>query len=219
MKFLLIPLLFLAVGSCAPARFVEPIPEGHWNATASLGGPLFDFAGTTIPMPLTSLAAGYGVTDKTTAFAGLHTTALLFDDMQLDLGALQEIISQEHFVPAVSISPALNLLFAMRDGSFRAWPEADVNFYWHYGSVGNLIYINSSNWFELSSTRADNEPQTTHWIANFGLGHRFEGEHWEYITELKYLAAGMPNLPNAVGYHGIGGNGAFGVYLGLTRKF
>jgi len=218
MKFLTLSLLLLAA-SCAPARFVEPVPEGHWNATASLGGPIFDLGNTTIPMPLTSLAAGYGISDKTTAFAGLHTTALLFDDLQLDLGALQEISSQVHLVPAISISPVLNLLLAMRDGSFRVWPEMDVNLYWHYGSAGNLIYINSSNWFELSSMHADNEPQTTHWIANFGLGHRFEGEHWEYITELKYLAAGMPNLPNAVGYHGIGGNGAFGVYLGLTRKF
>jgi len=210
--------LLLAV-SCAPTRFVEPVPEGHVNITAALGGPLFDYSGTTIPMPLTSVAAGYGYSDKLTLFAGLHTTALMFDDLQLDLGALQELLPQDRLIPAISICPVANLLLAMRDGSFRLWPEADINFYWHYGASGNLVYITSSNWFDITSTRADNQPQTRHWFPNIALGHRFEGEHWQYITELKYLDAGIANLPNAVGYHGIAGNGGFGIYLGLTRKF
>jgi hypothetical protein len=219
MKKSLTILLLLLVAACAPTRFVEPVPEGHLYLTAALGGPLFDFAGTTIPMPLTSIAAGYGYSDKLTLFGGLHTTALMFDDLQLDLGALQEIVKQNQLVPAISVSPTANLLLAMRDGSFRLWPEADINFYWHYGLSGNLLYLTSSNWFDLTSARADNEPQTRHWISSIALGHRFEGEHWQYTTELKYLAAGVANLPNAVGYHGISGNGAFGIYLGITRKF
>lgn len=218
MKSLWILALLLTV-SCAPTRFVEPVPEGHINLTASLGGPFFDFAGTTIPMPLTSIAAGYGITDKLTAFAGLYTTALLFDDLQLDLGSLQEILKQDQLQPAISVGPVANILLAMRDASFRVWPEADINFYWHYGHAGNLIYISNSNWFDVTSTRADDEPQTQHWFTNIALGHRFEGEHWQYITELKYLEVGLPNTPNAVGYHGIDGHGAFGIYLGLTRKF
>ena len=136
---------------------------------------------------------------------------------------MQELIQQDHLVPAISVSPTANLLLAMRDGSFRLWPEADINFYWHYGardrSSGNLIYVTSSNWFDLTFKRADNQPQTRHWISNIGLGHRFEGENWQYTTELKYLAAGIANTPNAVGYHGISGNGGFGIYLALTRKF
>jgi len=69
-------LLAFAISACAPAQFVEPIPKEHVNLTAALGGPLFDFAGTTIPMPLSSLAAGYGLTDNTTLFGGIHGTAL-----------------------------------------------------------------------------------------------------------------------------------------------
>lgn len=212
-------LFILVFASCAPTRFVEPIPTGHADVTAVLGGPLFDYANTTIPMPLLSVAGGYGFSDKTTAFAGLGITSLLFDNIQLDLGAVHEILHQDKLQPGISVSPVVNLLLAMRDGSFRFWPEADINFYWHYGSSGNLIYVTSSNWFDFTSTRADNEPQTHHWFSNIGLGHRFEGENWQYITELKYLEAGMPNTPNAVGYHGVDGHGAFGIYLGLTRKF
>ncbi len=212
---LLLPLLV----ACAPTRFVEPVPKEHINVTVALGGPLFDFANTTIPMPLSSVAAGYGLTDQTTLFAGLHTTALLFKDLQLDLGGLKEVLRQDHLAPGMSISPVANVFLAMRDGSFRVWPEVDVNAYWHYGKSGNMIYLTSGNWFELSSTRADGEPQQDHWIANVGLGHRFEGANWEYTTELKYLALGIANTPNAVGYHGIGGNGTFGIYLAFTRKF
>ncbi len=219
MRFSLAGFLLVCVASCAPTRIVDPIPEGHINATASLGGPLFDYAGTTIPMPLLSLAAGYGVTDKLSAFGGLHITSLLFDDLQLDLGAVGQVLPQDHLVPAVSVSPVANVFLAMRDGSFRLWPEADVNFYWKYNSSGNLIYLTDINWFDFTSTRADDEPQTRHWFPGIALGHRFESEHWEYITELKYLEPGIGNTPNAVGYHGIGGNGAFGIYLGLTRKF
>ncbi len=170
-------------------------------------------------MPLTSVAAGYGYSDKLTLSGGLQTTSLLFDDLQLDLGALQELNQQDQFIPAVSVCPVANLFLAMRDGSFRIWPEGDVNFYWHYGSSGNLIYLTSSNWFDLTSSRADDEPQTRHWVTNIGLGHRFEGTHWQYTIEAKYLEVGIPNTPNAVGYHGVDGNGAFGIYLGLTRKF
>ena len=214
-------LSFLCLCSaCAPNRFVQPVPEGHLNVTASLGGPLFDYSGTTIPMPLTSLAAGYGVTHQVTAFAGLHITSLLFDDLQLDLGAVDEVLPQGRLVPAISLSPVANVFLAMRDGTFRVWPEADVNFYWRYGAYGNLIYLTNINWFDLTSTRAaDDEPQTRHWFPGIGVGHRFEGERWEYITELKYLEAGIANTPNAVGFHGIGGTGAIGIYLGLTRKF
>ncbi len=211
--------LFLFLASCAPTRFVDPIPAGHTDLTAALGGPFIDYGSTTILMPLISVAGGYGCSDKLTAFGGLGITSLLFDDLQLDLGAVQEVLPQDRLQPGISVSPVANLLLAMRDGSFRFWPEADINFYWHYGTGGNLIYVTSSNWFDLTSTRPDNEPQTHHWFSNIALGHRFEGEHWQYITELKYLEAGMSNTPNAVGYHGIEGHGAFGIYLGLTRKF
>jgi hypothetical protein len=211
--------IILVLTSCAPTRFVEPIPKDHINVTAALGGPLFDFAETTIPMPLSSVAAGYGFTSSTTLFGGLHTTALLFKDLQLDLGALHEVSKQDGYIPGISLSPMLNLLLALRDGAFRVWPEADVNFYWHYSGLDNLIYVSSTNWFELSGTRANGATQPHHGIANFGLGHRFESEHWQYTTEVKYLALGLANLPNPVGYHGMSGNGAFGVYLALTRKF
>jgi hypothetical protein len=218
MKYIL-ALLLLTATACAPTRFVQPLPKDHYAATASLGGPLFTFSDMTIPMPLSSLAVGYGIADKTTIFGGLHTTALAFKDIQLDLGAVHELLAQDKFIPAISVAPVANVITAMRDGAFRIWPEVDLNFYWDYISNGNLIYVTSGNWFELSGTRADDAEQTNHWLMNFGLGHIFSSEHWQYTTVFKYIAAGLANEPSPVEYHGLSGNGTFGVYLALTRKF
>jgi hypothetical protein len=218
MKHILVFTL-LAMTACAPTRFVQPLQKDHYAATASLGGPLITFSDMTIPMPLTSLALGYGVADKTTIFGGLHTTALAFEDIQLDLGAVHELLTQDKYIPAISIAPVANAVLAIRDGAFRLWPEVDLNFCWDYLGNGNLIYFSSNNWFELSSTRADDAEQEIHWLKNVAFGHIFDSEHWQYTTEIKYLLAGQPNQPSPVDYHGISGNGTFGIYLSLTRKF
>jgi hypothetical protein len=218
MKYIL-ALTLLAITACAPTRFVQPLPKEHYAASVSLGGPLITFSDMTIPMPLSSLALGYGIADKTSIFGGLHTTALAFKDIQLDLGAVRELLAQDKFIPAISVAPVVNTVVAMRDGAFRLWPELDVNFYWDYINNGNLIYLTSGNWFELSGTRADDAEQQNHWLKNFALGHIFSSEHWQYTTELKYIATGLANQPSPVDYHGISGNGTFGVYLALTRRF
>lgn len=218
MKYIL-ALTLLVAAACAPTRFVQPLPKDHYAATASLGGPLITFSDMTIPMPLSSLAMGYGLCDRTTIFGGLHTTALAFKDIQLDLGAVHELLAQDKIIPAISVVPVANVVLAMRDGAFRLWPEIDLNFYWDYLGNGNLLYITSGNWFELSSTRANDAKQEDHWLKNFALGHIFDSEHWQYTTELKYLVTGQPNQPSPVDYHGISGNGALGVYFAVTRKF
>ena len=215
----LLATILLLGSSCAPTRFVEPLPEHHYAATASLGGPLITYSDLVIPLPLTSLSAGYGMSPSLTLFGGLHTTALLFKDAQIDLGALQNVLEQKDWRPAISVSPVANMVLALRDGRFKFWPELDANLYWHYNDAGNVIYVGNSNWFELSSTRSHDEPQEHHWIPTVQLGHVFNGENWQYTTELKYIAVGTANAPNVVEYHGLSGHGSIGVYLALTRKF
>ena len=218
MKYIL-ALTLLSLAACSPTRFVQPLPKDHYAATASLGGPLITFSDMTIPMPLTSLAGGYGITDKTTVFGGVHTTALAFEDVQLDLGAVHQVTEQSGWIPATSVSLVANTVVAMRDGAFRLWPEIDVNAYWDYIGNGNLLYLSSNNWFELSSTRANDASQEQHWLKNLAFGHTLNGEKWQYTTEIKYLLVGQSNQPSPVDYHGISGNGTFGVYIALTRKF
>ncbi|MBK9319173.1 MAG: hypothetical protein IPM91_10340 [Bacteroidetes bacterium] len=51
----------LFISSCAPQRFVKPLEKQQQAVNASLGGVLFDYNGTTIPMPFLTLAYGYGL--------------------------------------------------------------------------------------------------------------------------------------------------------------
>lgn len=215
---LLLPLIALAT-SCAPTRFVEPVAEHHYAVVASLGGPLITYSDLTIPMPLTALTAGYGYSQDLTVFGSLHTTALLFKDLQVDAGILQRLLDQDGLRPGISVSPVANFVIALRDGRAKFWPELDANLHWHYDHSGNLAYAGSTNWFELSATRAHDEPQEHHWIPSIQIGHIFDGDNWQYTTELKYLAVGISNVPNVVEYHGIAEHGGLAVYLALTRKF
>jgi hypothetical protein len=216
---IVVSICLLLSNSCAPTRFVAPLPESHYAVTAAVGGPLITYSGATIPMPLSSVAVGYGYTARTSFFAGIHTTALLFKNMQLDIGSVHELVAQHAWQPGVSVSPVANFVLALRDGMFKFWPQLDLNSYWHYNSAGSLIYLGLNNWFELAGTRAHDETQPHHWIVSPQIGHVFNATDWQYITEVKYLAAGIANTPNVVEYHGISGHGTFGIYLGLTRKF
>jgi hypothetical protein len=56
-------------------------------------------------------------------------------------------------------------------------------------------------------------------IPNLQVGYNVVKEKWQHQFEIKYLGAGIPNLPGVVGYIGAGGKGAFGIYYSLVRKF
>jgi hypothetical protein len=67
-KFLFIILLAYFFQNCAPSRFVKPLAKKQQAASFSFGGPIIKFAGAPIPIPFTTLAYGYGLTNKITGF-------------------------------------------------------------------------------------------------------------------------------------------------------
>lgn len=219
-------ILFFALlfSSCAPSRFVEPIPKDSFLINGTLGGPAIGFAGTVIPMPLSSIAVGYGVTDNTVAFGGLHTTALLFNVLQLEAGTslpLTTFSSHHH----LRITPILNGAIDFREGHPKLWPQLDINWVYTWGQgrsqingyyQPNYFYAGLTNWFELASKRAHGEPQEHHWIPGIQAGHTWRTRNWDYTAEVKYLGLGIANTPNPVDYKGIGGNGALGIYFSLS---
>jgi hypothetical protein len=205
--------------SCAPARFVKPLNKGQTAVSASLGGPLILFAGTTIPMPLTSVAVGHGFKNDLTGFAGLHTTALAFGVLQTDIGIVKELRKQKGLVPGVTVSPVANIMFDKWQGKFSFFPQLDVNAYWHYREKANYVYVGIGNWFDLNNKRSEGDAQQTHWLPAIQLGHTLEKHKWDYTLELKYIAPNHNNQRIVVDYQGIGHSGVIGVYIGVTRKF
>ena len=205
------------LSGCAPARFVKPLDKGKTVVSASLGGPLILFAGTTIPMPLTSVAVGHGFKDGLTGFAGLHTTSLAFGVVQTDVGLVKNIHKQDGWVPGISVSPVANLMIDKWQGKFSFFPQVDANAYWNYMKKPHYAYVGVSNWFDLNTKRSQGDAQKTHWFPMLQLGNTFVKRKWSYTLELKF--APKINKPVIVDYRGFGTGTALGAYFGVTRKF
>lgn len=212
-------LIVLFIQSCAPTRFVKPLAKNENAVTANLGGPLIKFGNATIPIPFTSISYGRGITDKTTAFGSIHTTALLFGNIQTDIGICQSIYKNDSLKFGISINPAMNLAFDKWDKNFRAWPQLDINAYKNILKDKAFVYVGLTNWFELSSQRAHQEPQTQRVLINPHLGITYTTKKWAYSLETKFLLMNRNNKPNVVDYVGINQKGAIGIYLNFARKF
>lgn len=214
--FLVVGLVALVLGACAPARFVEPLDKGELTVGGSLGGPVISFGGP-IPMPLSSVEVGYGLDSNLTVFGAIHTTAAYFGNLQLDAGISYKFLNQRKFVPNLSASPSFNLVYNFESKAVKFWPILDVNAYWNYGDRQNYFYVGFNNYFELSSTMANDQPQTQHWIFNPQLGHILKGKggKFQFTAEIKFLAPYADNSTAFIPYQSLtGSRGATGFYLG-----
>ncbi len=205
--------------ACNTTRVVKPLSKGEKQVGAGLGGALITFVGVPMPLPLTNVYGAYGLNDRTTAFASLHTTALLFGVFQTDIGVNQNLLKQKKYIPGISVSPIANLMFDKWDGNFSFYPQVDLNAYWNYGKKQHLLFTTFNNWFELRKTKAHNETQTTHWLPSIGVGHQWHGNKLNWQLEAKYIAPNQPNKNIVVDYIGLGDKGTFGLYIGVSRKF
>ncbi len=217
--FPLIIAVVLLIQSCAPTRLVRPIEEKKWAAMANTGGPLVGYGSATIPVPLSAVGAAYGVNKKTTAFANVHTTSLLFGVIQTDLGVLRQLKSQNKWSPEICITPAANLMLDIWETNFRFYPSLDINLSWNYKQKPNYIYTGMSNWFELNGQRTLDQKQKTRWLPAFHLGHTFCRTKWNYSLESKFIAPFSSNEKLVVDYKSFGSSGAIGIYFSVIRKF
>lgn len=214
--------LLLAISvitSCAPARYVKPLKKNEQVASLSFGGPLILFAGAAIPIPFTTLGYAYGLTDKVTAYSHLHTTSLLFSNLQVDLGTtigLYEKANQYGF----SVSPALQIATSLKaKNSFRIWPSTDLNFYFHPKEKQSYFYSGVNAWFDFSAKKAHNEIQNTNVLPNLQCGYVIVKNKYNHQFQLSYLGLGTPNLPNVPSFVGLAHQGSLGVFYSLIRKF
>jgi hypothetical protein len=209
----------LFIQSCAPSRVVRPLNKGERQVSANLGGPLFEFAGTTIPLPLTAISYAQGVSDKVTVFGGLHTTAMLYGVFQTDIGACINLYHPDSSQFGLSVNPVINMAYDKWEGNFKLWPVIDVNAYWEFKKDKSFTYIGISNWFELASQRAHGVTQENRWLINPHLGVTYLRQKWNYNIETKWLVPNVDTQPNVVDYKGVNGMGAIGIYFTFTRKF
>jgi hypothetical protein len=211
--------LLSLLASCAPVRYVRPVEKNTHVVSASFGGPLIGFGGAVLPIPFTSVGYGYGITNQLTGYAHLHTTSLMFGNIQTDFGLCGRIWTSADSRLQVTGNASFNFAMQLQNAEARLWPQADLNLSYNLGKSNNFIYAGAGSWIELSNTRAHNQPQPNRVLMYPQIGFQICKTKWDYSFELKGLQLGTPNLPNVVDYKGIGGNGAIGFYFGISRRF
>lgn len=206
--------------ACSTTRIVKPLEAKEVMLGLDFGGPLIDFAKTTIPLPFSSVVGAYGINSNFTTFGAFHITSALMGTAQVDLGAIYRVYSsKKQYIPSISTGLSTHLLLDGFKGAFRVYPVADVNLYWQYLKSGNnYIYLNWSSWFDCWN-RADGQPNKKSYRPSFSLGHTFENTKMRYTIEFKYMLPGEESGGTPVLYKGIGGKGGIGIYLGVSRKF
>lgn len=212
-------LLFCLALACSPSRYVKPLQKKQHAANLSFGGPLIKYGTATIPIPFLTANYGYGIDSTLTGFATFNITSALYGNFQLELGACKQWLKQKKFRPGFSTSLQLNTIYRNKEAA-KLYPQLDLNLFWEYGKRKNYFYIGESNWFELATKRTLNEKQKNHLILMPMIGHTFSGRKWNVNIEAKVIAPNLSNENIVVDYQTpFKGHGAFGVYIGYTRKF
>lgn len=222
LRIIYILILGVFLISCSASRFVEPLEKDQLAVGVNFGGPMIDYGGVPIPIPLTSLEVGYGLRNKFTVYSGIHTTSMLFGNLQMDFGGTYKFMDQQSFFPNLSVSPSVNTIWVSGDNKFKAWPVLDVNAYWNYGAKKNYVYLGFNNYFELSRTKALDQPQGSPIVFSPQIGHVLKGKDhkWEFTTEIKFIAPYARNSYAFVPYTGVTGQyGSTGIYLGYRYFF
>lgn len=212
-------LIFVAAifAACSPSVLVKPLKKGEQVLSAHAGGPMIQFAGIPMPIPLSGLEYHFGLRDRLSLGAGIGLTSLLFGTFQANASATYELLSEEHFFKTgLSAFAKGHFLLDKWQKNFRFYPEAGFHAYRQTGN--QRWYLGASAWFETQYA-GRKRTSTNPWVPMLHAGwQRAEGK-WRPSVELKWIAPGENSENLVVDYIGIAGRGSLGFYLGITKSF
>lgn len=213
-------MLIILIASCNATRYVEPLAKGEQAVGVNFGGPLIEYSGATIPIPLSAVSYARGIDSNLTVFGGIHLTSIYYKNFQTDIGCTYKVLPQDGKIPALTVTPNLNFIKGQGAGNHNLWPALDFNAYWNYGERKNYFYVGLMNWYEPQRRRAHDEQSLKRFIWNPQMGHVVKFGQFQLATELKLLAPYERTEYLFVPYKGIlGNNGATGVFINFSRTF
>ncbi len=205
--------------SCAPVRTIIPIEKEASQITASLGGPLIEFSGAMIPIPLTSVNYSRGISEKITLNTAIHTTSLLFGVFQIEGSATTFIWSSENMNMGITTSPGFYYMSELKKQTTRLYPMLDLNFYFRQKNKPNFMYASVQQMLELSRYKAFEQQPDSRYIPSVAAGYTISREKMNYTFELKYMSFLQSNENIVVDYISPIKKGTLGIQIGFTRKF
>jgi len=205
--------------ACAPVRTVVPLEKNETHISASLGGPLIEFSGAVIPVPLSSVHLGHGLNNSTTFNVAMHTTSLLFGVIQIESSLCKQLYCNEEKKWGISTNPGFYFMIDTWKWKPVFYPMLDVNAYKIYSDNNHVLYLSYSQMIELSPSKAFEQEIQHRYIPWITAGHIWRRQKMNYTIEFKYLNFLQSNENIVVDYIAPGKTGTFGLQLGFTRKF
>jgi hypothetical protein len=210
-------LLLPALAACGVSRGVRPIGQGNGALAVSAGGPVADYIGTKLPLPLATVGGVYGVHDRVDVHGGVHaTTPALFGLWGFEIGAGALVLDQKHpAAPAIMVDLNLNTFSGNLGedeprGGLRVFPEADLRASWAWSKAQHLSYTGASAF--VSTTPGSITPS---WV----LGQQFRMGRTDLTLEGRWIRPGADPSSVTVDWGGIGGKGVLSTHLGFRVRF
>ncbi len=208
LTFLFAAVAGMCIAGCGVTQPVRVLDDGRTVLTSSLGGPVIPAGGIAFPVPYLNAGAAHGVCTGITASANLHLTALLFNDIGIDIGAAARLLRQDGPVPEITAKMQGMFFATMNPGAGSAFlGNASLNVSWLIGTH-SLAYAGMEHTYQF---------HTPEYFFTPFLGMQFPlSGPMDAQVEAKWLAA------NRFTGHGIlegGGSvnahGNIGLYFGV----
>ncbi|MFN7142413.1 MAG: hypothetical protein ACK4YP_01455 [Myxococcota bacterium] len=205
--------------ACSTVHGVRPVGRGVVEVDASLGGPVTELFGAPVPLPLTTVGATVGVSDRTNVHAAVHPTALaLFGLVAADVGASTQLLAQEGARPRLMgdltvMGAGGDVAEGGSEGGFRAFARPTVTASWDWGRDRRSTVYGALGAFV--------EP----WPGPHAVGTVAVGNLWalgphHLTTQVEWIAPYASSAPLAPHYYAPGDMGAISVQVGLgVRAF
>jgi hypothetical protein len=200
---ILLLLVSLLVGCGAQMRNL-PVGAQKMQMSASIGGPMVDAFGRTVPIPYGIAGATYGISNEIEAYIDYHVTASAFKFLGATPGVVYfPSLRWGRFVPALGADA---LIFSDINAT-RVYPEI----------VTSTAYRLSNRWTPYIALRHTfQEGSAPHYIPSAMAGTSYRNGRMQYFIELQWLALDRDNRWNPVEYHGISNRGAMSLQFGAT---
>lgn len=206
-------MLILTLVACSTTHGIRPLGKGVVAPEFSVGGPLTEIYGLPMPLPLSTLGASVGVTDRVDVHAAWHPTAALITGVAAgEVGADVEVFAPDGARPRIMVD--LTVVAAGgdtaedgADGGFRVFVQPTVLASWDWGKLRRQAFY--------AGLTAFTQPYPTHAVGAALVGNQWGiGPRVFATTELKWIAPYADSEPLVPSYYSPGNLGAISVQLG-----
>jgi hypothetical protein len=201
-------LLVAAAVRCGTVTAVAPLHRGESVLSASLGGPVANVGGTTIPIPYAVARYRHGLSEQAGIYAGVHLLAAGFGIAGVDLGFSYHFLRQQGWVPTVGAAAGVTALIQPGGGE-ALFPQLDLVASYRLGKRFTT-YFGSQSMYQF-----DTRPNVV--LAPLVGTECRISDPVSLNLEAKWYAPSEPTKPRNVDYSlPVSNRGAVGFVLGAN---